>query len=64
MRFLLFYCLFLGSLYAAEPKDKADKLLEAVEETQCLVAEVRCLVEQILYGDIACFDCSMECTNV
>lgn len=64
MRFLLFYCLFLGSLYAAEPKDKADKLLEAVEETQCLVAEVRCLVEQILYGDIACFDCSMECTHV
>ena len=65
---LLFICIFCSELGAEnlEPKNEkaTDKLLEAVTQTQCLVSEVQCLVEQLLYADIACFDCERNCSNV
>lgn len=65
---LLFICLFYSELGAEnlEPKNEkaTDKLLEAVTQTQCLVSEVQCLVEQLLYSSIACFDCERNCSNV
>ena len=63
---LLFICLFCSELGAEnkEPSKATDKLLEAVTQTQCLVSEVQCLVEQLLYADIACFDCERDCSNV
>jgi len=65
---LLFICIYCSELGAEnkEPMNEktTDKLLEAVNETQCLVAEVQCLVEQLLYSSIACFDCERNCSNV
>jgi hypothetical protein len=65
---LLFICIYCSELGAEnlEPKNEkaTDKLLEAVTQTQCLVSEVQCLVEQLLYSSIACFDCERNCSNV